>query len=63
MSKQAWEQHIRETENHKWDECPRCQERAKTLHRNAARKMKADICRSLGLMRVVGCVSGREYWE
>lgn len=36
---------------------------AKRKKRNAARKERDDVMRSLGLTKVRGEVSGRTYWE
>lgn len=38
-------------------------ELAKRKKRNAARKERDDVMKSLGLTKVRGAVSGRIYWE
>jgi len=38
-------------------------ELAKRKRRNASRKERDDVMRSLGLTKVKGAVSGRTYWE
>lgn len=50
-------------DKHKSMKCAACADRAKTRRATMNRKVREDVYRSAGLIKVYGAVSGRVYWE
>ena len=63
MTKAQWQAHRDSTEPHIPAGCPECQARMKTKRANARKRDRDDAYRSCGLVKVIGSVSGRTYWE
>lgn len=58
----VWKQGIRDhTANH--PKCEQCKARRKTRRAAMNKKTREDICRDMGLTKVIGAVSGHIYWE
>ena len=63
MTKAQWQAHRAEVGPHDAASCEQCKARLKTKRAASNRRIRADVMRSCGLVRVVGSVSGRTYWE
>lgn len=63
MTKTEWQKHRAEAGPHAPETCAECQARLKTKRANARRRFREDAYRSCGLVKVIGAVSGRTYWE
>lgn len=48
---------------HKLMDCAECKARATTARRSAGQRAYNEAMRSCGLVKVVGAVSGKVYWE
>lgn len=65
MTKLEWQIHWAEVKLnplHKYMTCPICQKRLKTKRSNAARSMKNEAYKSLGMKHVKGSLGG-SFWE
>jgi len=63
MTKAQWQAHRSEAGPHPEEGCEQCKARLKTRRANANRRGREDAYRSAGLVKVIGSVSGRTYWE
>ena len=63
MTKTQWQAHRAEVGPHPEDGCPQCKARRQTKNANARKRDRDDAYRSAGLVKVIGSVSGRTYWE
>lgn len=43
--------------------CPVCKDRARTRKANTGRKLREQMYKDMGLVKVKGAVTGRTYWE
>jgi len=69
MTKKVWQAHRDEVKarmawsEHDQRSCPECKARLKTVRANRNRRGKDQIMRDCGLVKVIGPVSGKVYWE
>ena len=63
MTKAQWQAHRAERGAHPEAGCEECAARRKTKRATANRRNREDAYRSCGLVKVIGSVSGRTYWE
>ena len=47
----------------RFPDCPICKERRRTRLATYRRKLKDQVMKDLGMVKVKGCVSGKVYWE
>ena len=63
MTKTQWQAHRAEAGPHDAKGCDQCKARLKTKRASASKRSREDAYRSCGLVKVIGSVSGRTYWE